>query len=147
MLTDDEMRAFADALASLEADRTATVAAVRFLALSGLRISEAVGIRWEHVGADGVLLLPSTKTGRRTHPLPPVALTLLASIERSGPFVVQLDRHRRRCGRRTPASALTGHAPFAGIEGARPHDLRRGVIARAARSRRERAGAASHARA
>ena len=132
VLTDDEVRAFAEALTTLEADRPATVAAVRFLALSGLRISEAVGIRWEHVGADGALLLPDSKTGRRSHPLPTAAQTLLAAIKRRGPFVFTStgtvpvrSENARKCFKRACA--------IAGIEGARPHDLRRGVISRAAR--------------
>ena len=66
VLSSDEMAALAGALNDVEADSPAAVAALRFLALTGLRVGEALAIQWEHLDlSSGRLLLPKTKTGRR----------------------------------------------------------------------------------
>ena len=59
------------ALTEAEAPSPAAVAAIRFAALTGLRIGEVLAMRWEHVAFEtGRLTMPETKTGRRTHDLP-----------------------------------------------------------------------------
>lgn len=48
-LTTTELAALAGALDDLDADSPAAVAAIRVAALTGLRIGEVLGMRWEHV--------------------------------------------------------------------------------------------------
>lgn len=66
------------------------MAATRFAALIGLRISEVLGMQWERVQPEnGAVVLPKTKTktGRRVHGLSAVALELLASLPRINEWV------------------------------------------------------------
>ena len=59
VLTGDEMARLAGALADTEADKPVAVAAIRFLAVTGLRVGEALAIQWAHVDmATGRLLIP-----------------------------------------------------------------------------------------
>ena len=77
-LSPTELAALARALKATETLRPAPLAAIRLAAVTGLRTSEALGIRWEHVDLDSArLILPSTKTGRRVHYLPAVAVDIL----------------------------------------------------------------------
>ena len=66
------------------------VAAIRFLALTGCRKSEALTLRWEAVDFErGYLRLGETKTGRSVRPLSKTVAQLLASLPRleKNPFV------------------------------------------------------------
>ena len=61
VLSPNEMAALAGALNEIEANRPAAVAAIRFLALTGLRVSEALAIKWDHVDlGTGRLLIPDS---------------------------------------------------------------------------------------
>jgi integrase len=57
------------------------VAAIRFLALSGMREQEALSLHWDDVVGEGVSLR-ETKTGRSVRPLGAAARTLLADLPR-----------------------------------------------------------------
>ena len=131
-LAPSELAALARALDAVESRFPAGVAAVRFAAVTGLRIGEVRAIRWEHVNFEtGRLTLPETKSGRRTHDLPTVALGLLASLPRIGDWAFMT-------GRRAPASYRVVHLAFseaakiAGLADVRLHDLRRTVMTSAA---------------
>jgi integrase len=68
-----------------------TIAAIRLLALTGARLSEIMTLRWEHVDFERrALLLPDSKTGRKTVHLNAPALELLANLPREdgNPFVI-----------------------------------------------------------
>ena len=83
VLAPSELAALGEALGRTESDKPAAVAAIRFAALTGLRIGELLAMRWEHVDAErSAVVLPQTKTGRRVHGLPTAALELLAGLPR-----------------------------------------------------------------
>jgi integrase len=82
-LSNDEIKAFwlaTDALA------TPFAAVLRLLLLSGCRLNEIAGLRWEELSADGSQInLPGTRTkNHRPHvvPLAPLAQTIIAEIPR-----------------------------------------------------------------
>jgi integrase len=61
------------------------IAATRFLALTGWRSSEAIGLRWRDIDlARRTATLPDTKTGRSMRPLSAAAYDLLRSLPRPG---------------------------------------------------------------
>ena len=131
-LSADELQALSVALRGAHTRYPGPVAAIRFAALTGLRIGEVLAIRWEHVEAEtGRLLLPSTKTGRRWHDLPVPALELLGQLPR-------INEWAFTSGRPAPLTYRTVQQHFArvceaaGLEDVRLHDLRRTVMTAAA---------------
>ena len=64
-LTNVEFAALGWALARVGGEYPVAVAVVRFLLYTGARKSEALGLRWEHVHGDRVVL-PDSKSGPRT---------------------------------------------------------------------------------
>jgi integrase len=66
------------------------VAALRFLALSGWRESEALSLRWDALDLDrSVAILQDTKTGRSVRPLGSAAIDVIRSLSdlTGSPFV------------------------------------------------------------
>ena len=127
-----ELAAFALALKHAEERYPAPVAAVRLAAVTGLRIGEILGIRWEHLDLEsGRLTLPATKTGRRVHYLPGVALAILNALPRINDWALTT-------GRDAPVTYWTVRKVFgeaadaACLADVRLHDLRRTVMTRAA---------------
>ena len=143
VLAPSELAALGEALGRAESDKPAAVAAIRFAALTGLRIGEVLAMRWEHVDAErSAVVLPQTKTGRRVHGLPTAALELLAGLPRINGYVFTSDHGAERDA---PVSYMSVRAAFsaiardAGLVDVRLHDLRRTVMTSAAR-----AGLGSH---
>ena len=136
VLSPDEMARFAAALAEAEAASPGPVAALRFLALTGLRVSEALAIQWEHVDLrSGALLLPETKTGRRWHDLPAPALQVLAGLPRiNGCDWAFTTTGAASVTYKTVHRVFRDACAAAGIKNARIHDLRRGIVSAAAAS-------------
>jgi integrase len=65
-------------------------AAVRLLMFTGCRLREILHLQWQHVDMDrGVLLLPDSKTGKKTVVLAAPALAVLASLGRNLPICVK----------------------------------------------------------
>ena len=63
----------------------AAIAVARFLALTGWRSGEALGLRWDEIDlARRTVTLADTKTGRSVRPLSHAACDLLRSLGRSG---------------------------------------------------------------
>ena len=98
-------------------------AALRLLILTGARLREILNLRWDYVDIErGLLLLPDSKTGRKTIVLNAPALLILNQLPRTSEFVVvgddpakprhDLNRPWRLVARR------------AGLGGVRLHDLR-----------------------
>lgn len=123
-----EMGRLGDALAEAERDGSqlpGTILAVRLLALSAMRRSEVLTLKWEYVDLErGCLHLPDSKTGRKTVLLGAPALDLLAQAPRieGNPYVCPGDR---------PSAPLVGIdkawarlCQRAGLAGVRIHDLR-----------------------
>lgn len=138
-LRDEELGRIGQALAEAEAGRAQdprspgklagispnAASALRLLMFTGCRVNEILTLRWEHVDRErGLLLLPDSKTGRKTIVLNGPALAELDRIPRAHdtPFVIfgtkrgthltDLDRPWRIV------------CALAGIEGVRLHDLR-----------------------
>ena len=75
----------------------AAVGAVRFLALTGWRSGEALGLRWNEVDlARRTATLGDTKTGRSMRPLSHAACEVLRSVTRSGDLVFPATRGEGR---------------------------------------------------
>jgi integrase len=65
-------------------------AALRLLLFTGCRLREILHLQWEHVDIErGCLLLPDSKSGRKTVNAP--AIAVLDGLERVGPCVVLGD--------------------------------------------------------
>lgn len=127
-----EMEALAGALEAAESRCPASVAAIRVAALTGLRISEVLGMRWADVDLDsGRVVLPRTKTGERVHDLPGAVLSLVRGLPRLNAWIFTT-------GRPAPVTYRTVRVHFAqivaeaGLEDVRLHDLRRTLITSAA---------------
>jgi integrase len=89
-LSDDEYAALGEALRSA-ADTgiwPPALAAVRFLALTGWRSGEALGLRWAEIDLTRrSATLADTKTGRSIRPLSHAACDVLRSLPRTGDLV------------------------------------------------------------
>lgn len=72
-------------------------AALRLLVLTGARLREILHLRWEHVDLErGLLLLPDSKTGRKTIILNAPASAVLAALPRVGGYVVPGEPRKPR---------------------------------------------------
>ena len=130
-LSPAEFAALSSALSARDERNPAAVAAIRFAAMTGLRIGEVLAVRWEHVDMEtGALLLPDTKTGRRWHDLPAAALALLADLPRVNAWC--FTNGRSAIGYKHTGAVFREVADAAGLADVRLHDLRRTVATRAA---------------
>ena len=100
-------------------------AAIRLLILTGARLREILHAKWEHVDFErGVILLPDSKTGKKTIYLSAAALEILAGLPRlaGNPYVFPGGvEGKPRADLKKPWAAV---AKAAGLEGVRIHDLR-----------------------
>ena len=132
VLSPSEMSALAVALNRAETRSPANVAAIRFAAITGLRIGEVLTVRWEHVDFEsGRLLLPETKTGRRWHDLPTAAMELLGAMPRLGDWTFTNNGTAPATYKRV-RETFARVAKAANLDDVRLHDLRRTVMTRAA---------------
>ena len=140
VLAPSELAALSSALTETEAQHPAAVAAIRFAAVTGLRIGEVLAIEWEHVEFEsGRLTLPRTKTGRRVHDLPAPALAILTALPRFNGYVFT-TRGDVPVTYRWVRKVFLVAAQRAGLADVRIHDLRRGYMTNAAA-----AGVGAHA--
>ena len=132
VLAPSELAALAVALNDLEDDYPAAVAAIRFAAVTGLRIGECLAVRWEHVDFEtGRLIMPETKSGRRVHNLPSVALEILAALPRINAWAFTTTQDAA-VTYRTVCKRFGEAAKAAWLADVRLHDLRRTVMTSAA---------------
>ncbi len=104
------------------------VAAVRLLILLGARLREVLHLRWAEIDFErGLLLLPDSKTGKKTIILNAPALAVLEGIPRIGEFVIAGRAptktgatERPRSDLKKAWSAIRRHA---GLPQLRLHDL------------------------
>jgi integrase len=104
-----------------------TAAALRLLILTGARLREILHLKWEHVDLDrGLLLLPTTKTGKKAIVLNAPAVSVLGTIPRVGSYVIAGqnaggEKEKPRTDLNRPWALVSRRA---GLEGVRIHDLR-----------------------
>ncbi len=98
-------------------------AALRLLIFTGARLREILDLKWAYVDFErGLLLLPDSKTGRKTIVLNAPALTVLSELPRISAYVIvgdDPDRPRHDLNR--PWQLVSERADLAGV---RLHDLR-----------------------
>jgi len=127
-LSQAEFGRLGDALREAEQEKSCSpwvIAAIRLLTLTGARRNEILTLRWEHVSEEHEsLLLPDSKTGRKTIRLNAPALALLQGIPRleGNPYVI--------CGERPGRHLVNLEKPWrriraeAKLDDVRLHDLR-----------------------
>lgn len=94
-LSDGEYKALGDALRKGEGAHLwpAALAAARFLALTGWRSGEALGLRWDEIDlARRTATLADTKTGKSIRPLSHAACDVLRGLSRAGELVFPASR-------------------------------------------------------
>ena len=132
-LAPTEFAALAEALKVEQASSPAAVAAIRLASMTGLRISEVIGMRWGDIDFEaGRVTLPTTKTGRRTQALSSVALEALAALPRINGNDYVFTTGEGAITYKTTRGAFDRAAKRAGIEDIRLHDLRRSLMTAAA---------------
>ena len=131
VLAPSELSALAAALDALEA--THPVAAIKTAAMTGLRISEVLGMAWERVSLETGRAALDTKTGPRVVPLPAPVLDLLARLPKrvGNPWVFPSGRTAHVQYRRT-RGVFVEACKAAGLADVRLHDLRRTLATRLA---------------
>ena len=97
--------------------------AIRMLIFTGARLREILDLKWENVDLErGLLLLPDSKTGRKTIVLNEAAIDILKAHPKLGSYVIAGDNpDRPRTDLKKPWAAICKHAA---LEGVRLHDLR-----------------------
>jgi integrase len=98
-------------------------AALRLLIFTGARLREILHLKWEHVDFErGLLLLPTSKTGKKTIVLNAPALAVLNSVQRSSDYAIAGNAaDQPRSDLKKPWKAVSARA---GLTGVRIHDLR-----------------------
>ena len=98
-------------------------AALRLLIFTGARLREILHLKWEHVDFErGLLLLPTSKTGKKTIVLNAPALAVLNALPRTSGFVIAgASVDSPRSDLKKPWKAVAARA---GLSGVRIHDLR-----------------------
>lgn len=94
-LNNEEYAALGKALREAEANQIwpAAVAAARFLALTGWRSGEALGLKWTELDwVRRTATLPDTKTGRSLRPLSHAACEVIHDLSRLGELVFPASR-------------------------------------------------------
>jgi site-specific recombinase XerD len=81
VLSPAQIRALGKAIRSHEGQSPMAAAAIRLIALTGMRRAEACKLRWSELDQDGhCLRLEATKTGRSTRPIGKPALAVLRAL-------------------------------------------------------------------
>jgi integrase len=127
VLSPDELRRIAAALSELEAQgaNKYAVLAVRLLAMTGWRISEVLGLRWQDLRPDrGEALLIDTKTGTRWASISTEALAILDGIQRVGEHVFPGRSRAGGLGYGAVADTLKRACKRAGVADVSPHVFR-----------------------
>jgi integrase len=102
-------------------------AAIRLLILTGARLREILYLKWDQIDFQrGLLLLPKSKTGKKTIILNAPALSVLSGLPRVGTYVIAgmsagHEDERPRSDLKKPWRAVSRRA---GLEYVRIHDLR-----------------------
>ena len=127
-LSEAEVARIGDAMIELEASGAISpwsAAAIRLLVFTGCRKDEILSLRWEWVDFDaGVLLLPTSKTGKRRIELSAAAVEILKALPRIPGNAYAIN------GQRPGKHIVSLQVPWkkicvkAGVTACRVHDLR-----------------------
>jgi len=130
VLNADELRALGVQIQAAEERAPFAAAALRLIALTGVRRQEACGLRWKEIDELGrCLRLEDTKTGRSLRPLGNRAIKLLKALPvESEEWVFPGNRGASADLKRQIAAIFNA----AGLHDARSHDLRRTFASTAA---------------
>ena len=102
-------------------------AALRLLIFTGARLREILHLKWEYVDFErGLVLLPTSKTGKKSIVLNAPALAVLSGLPRVGTYVIAGSSagekyERPRSDLKKPWKAISRRAALIGV---RIHDLR-----------------------
>ncbi|WEK50985.1 MAG: site-specific integrase [Candidatus Kaistia colombiensis] len=102
-------------------------AALRLLMLTGARLREILHLKWQEVDLErGLLLLPDSKTGKKTIVLNAPAMLVLQELPRTGIYVIAGTTvgsrdEKPRADLKRPWALVSKRA---GLSGVRVHDLR-----------------------
>jgi integrase len=131
VLSPAEMAALGTVLRKRGIDCPAATAALRLIALTGLRREEACALRWREIDfVASCLRLESTKTGRSMRPIGRTALQFLSTLPRQdGEWVFPNRNASGSADLKKTISAIFDEAELAD---ARSHDLRRSFASIAA---------------
>jgi integrase len=94
-LSDAEYKMLGAALKKAASEQVwpAAIGAIHFLALTGWRSGEALGLRWDEIDLSRrTAILGDTKTGRSMRPLSRASCEVLREMSRSGPLVFPATR-------------------------------------------------------
>jgi integrase len=98
-------------------------AAIRLLIFTGARLREILHLKWDQIDFErGLLLLPTSKTGKKTVVLNAPALAILNTLPRASDYVIAgTFPDQPRSDLKKPWKAVSNRA---GLTGVRIHDLR-----------------------
>jgi site-specific recombinase XerD len=131
VLSATELGALGKAISTTESRSPMAAAAVRLIALTGLRREEVCGLRWREIDVAGSCLrLETTKTGRSTRPIGKPALVLLQSLPKLSDNWVFPNRNGS--GSAELKKSIADLFESAGLSDARSHALRRTLASLAA---------------
>jgi integrase len=126
--SDDELKRIGAALDEAEqtnATFPGCINAVRLLAMTGMRLGEVLGLRWDYVDlAAGVVRLPDAKAGARTVPMGLPAKLLLGRISKTGDHVCHGKNTKLPLDKSTLHKLWRTIKAKAKLGDARPHDFR-----------------------
>ena len=130
-LSEDELSWLGTALADAEGaatERPGVINAIRLLALTGCRLGEILGLRWNDVDfGTGALYIRDAKAGGRVQTIGAPALALLDDMPRAGEWVVFSTSADRPLPVSTIENAWARLRKRAGLSDVRIHDLRHTV--------------------
>ena len=122
LLSFEEQAALGEALDAAKA-LPGAIAAIRLLALTGCRVGEVLGLKWEDVTESG-LHLADAKAGPRRVPLGRAAAMLLRSLPRTGAYVVHGPNPSKPLSTWTLTHVWRLIRASAGLDDFRMHDFR-----------------------
>ena len=134
VLAPSELTALAAALDALEPAHPFPVNAIRVAAMTGLRISEVLGMAWAGVNLETARAALETKTGPRVLPLPAAVVNLLRGLPRvhGCPWVFAGAKRGSAVGYKLTRAVFAKAVKAAGLVDVRLHDLRRSLATRLA---------------